>query len=222
MKGKVSILSANMKTDLYRWAYILALITIFYNVVEGVVSVFLGLQDETLSLFGFGLDSFVEVISGVGVWHMLLRLKQHDYVEPDRFERRALKITGTAFYILTVGLIATAAVNLAQGHQPETTFWGIVIAAISILSMLALVHFKTRVGRDLGSEAIVADAHCTRACLYLSVILLAASAGYEATGIGGMDSAGAMLIAFFAFREGRESFQKAAGKSCSCGASCHQ
>jgi hypothetical protein len=56
---------------LWRLAGALALITIFYNVAEGLVSVFFGLEDETVALFGFGLDSFVEVISGVGVWHMI-------------------------------------------------------------------------------------------------------------------------------------------------------
>ncbi|MRR34541.1 hypothetical protein EG829_07545, partial [bacterium] len=62
--------------ELYRKAALLALITIVYNIVEGVVSVWFGAADETLSLFGFGLDSFVEVISGVGIWHMVRRLQR--------------------------------------------------------------------------------------------------------------------------------------------------
>ena len=87
---------------LYQKANWLALITIYYNLLEGAVSVFFGFQDETLSLFGFGLDSFVEVISGIGVWHMIRRLRQSADGNPDRFEQRALKTTGTAFYLLTV------------------------------------------------------------------------------------------------------------------------
>jgi len=55
------------QTDLKYRAIVLAYITIFYNLAEGIVSVYFGLEDETLSLFGFGLDSFVEVISGVGI-----------------------------------------------------------------------------------------------------------------------------------------------------------
>ena len=61
---------------LYQKANWLALITIFYNLLEGAVSVFFGFQDETLSLFGFGVDSFVEVISGIGIWHMIRRFRQ--------------------------------------------------------------------------------------------------------------------------------------------------
>lgn len=203
--------------DLYKWANTLALITIFYNIGEGLVSVYFGLEDETIALFGFGIDSFVEVISGIGIWHMIRRLSGDGNDRPDRFERQALKVTGTAFYILTIGLIVTAAVNLYLGHAPQTTFWGIVVALVSILSMWLLLHYKVKVGKELGSHAILADAGCTKTCIYLSVVLLISSAGYELTGIGGLDSIGAVLIAGFSYREGREAFQKAKGEIVCCG-----
>jgi uncharacterized membrane protein len=226
----MKILSLNLmhkKTKLYKWASALALITIFYNIFEGLVSVYFGLEDETIALFGFGLDSFVEVISGLGIWHMIMRIKfsslpvikwgMRGFDEsPDRFEKQALKITGTAFYILTAGLIAISIVNIYKGHKPETTLWGIIIAAISIITMWILIHFKIKVGRQLNSHAILADANCTKTCLYLSLVLLLSSIGYELTGIGGMDSIGAILIGVLSFREGREAFQKAKGKACMC------
>ena len=208
------------KESLYRWAYALAVITIFYNVLEGVVSIYFGAEDETLALFGFGLDSFVEVISGVGIWHMIKRIRRNHDADPDQFERQALKITGTAFYILSIGLTGTALANIYQGHKPETTFWGIVISLISIVTMWLLIHYKIKVGKQLDSQAIVADAHCTRACLYLSIVLLLSSGGYELTGIGGLDSVGAIFIAGISLKEGRESFQKAKGLSCSCQNNC--
>jgi divalent metal cation (Fe/Co/Zn/Cd) transporter len=210
------------KESLYRWAYALAVITIFYNILEGLVSICLGIEDETLALFGFGLDSFVEVISGVGIWHMIKRIRKNYDANPDHFERQALKITGAAFYILSIGLIATALVNIYQGHKPETTFWGIVISLISIVTMWFLIHYKVKVGKQLDSQAIIADANCTKACLYLSIILLLSSAGYELTGIGGIDSTGAIFIAGLSFKEGRESFQKAKGLSCSCQGNCQR
>jgi zinc transporter ZupT len=205
---------------LYRQALLLAYITIIYNLIEGVVAVSFGFEDETLALFGFGLDSFVEVISGIGIWHMTTRMKDAGDVSPDQFERRALRTTGTAFYLLAVGLTVTGLLNLIRGHAPETTFWGIVVSSISIFTMWALIHFKMKVGKALGSQAIVADANCTRACMYLSFALLFASAGYELTGIGGLDALGAFAIAWFAWREGKESFEKARGIGCSCGTSC--
>ena len=179
---------------LYRRALTLAMITIFYNIVEGVVSVWLGLEDDTLSLFGFGLDSFVEVISGVGIWHMVRRQQARPDEDPDHFERTALKITGTAFYVLAAGLVASAAWNLYNLHRPDTTFWGVVIALVSLSVMWLLIRAKEKVGREIGSAAILADAECSRACMILSVVLLAASAGYELTGIGGLDAAGHLLF----------------------------
>jgi divalent metal cation (Fe/Co/Zn/Cd) transporter len=217
----VLLTSVAGKESFYRRASALALITIFYNLIEGVVSVFFGMEDGTIALFGFGVDSFVEVLSGVGIWHMVRRMKQHGSEDADRFERTALKVTGTAFYLLTAGLLVTAVVSSFRGQKPETTLWGIIVSVISILSMWLLMHYKTKVGRQFNSQALLADAACTRACIYLSVVLLFSSVGYELTGLGLIDSIGAAGIAVLAFREGRESFEKARGNfSCSCQGTC--
>lgn len=204
----------------YAMARLLAALTIGYNIVEGGVSVWLGAGDEALSLFGFGVDSFIEVISAVGIWHMLRRIEAHGGEARDEFERRALRVTGGAFYLLTLGLALMAVVSVWQRHRPETTFWGIVVSLASISFMWLLIHYKTRVGKALGSQAILADAACSRACLYLSLVLLAASAGYELTGIGSLDAAGAAFIAWLSWREGREAFGKARGAACSCSCGC--
>lgn len=205
------------REQLLKQALGLAMVSVGYNILEGLVSVFFGLEDETLALFGFGLDSFVEVVSGMGIWHMVRRLQHIPDEHPDRFEQTALRITGFSFYTLTLGLTATAAYSLYAGHRPETTTWGIVISLISMATMWLLLSLKLKVGRALNSQAIVADAHCTRACLALSVVLLASSLLYEFTTIGGMDALGALGIAWFCWREGRESLEKAKGKTCSCG-----
>jgi len=204
---------------LYRTATLLALITIFYNMLEGAVSVWFGAEDETISLFGFGLDSFVEVISGIGIWHMLRRLGRGSPEDRDSFERRALQITGGAFYLLAAGLVATAILSILQQHHPETTRWGIIISIVSIATMWLLIRYKVKVGTALNSPAILADAACTRTCLRLSVVLLAASAGYALTGIGWFDAAGTLMIALLSVAEGREAFGKARGLACSCSCS---
>jgi len=208
--------------QLYRTASLLALITIYYNLAEGLVSVWLGAADETLALFGFGLDSFVEVISGIGIWHMIRRIGSGDHPDLDSFEQRALRITGGAFYLLAGSLTLTAVISIVQGHRPESTHWGTVVAVISIITMWALTHYKMKVGRALSSQAILADAACTRTCLQLSAILLAASVGYELTGIGYLDAVGSIFIALLSIREGREAFQKASGLACSCTGSCSE
>lgn len=201
---------------LYKHANFLAVFTIIYNFIEGIVSMWFGAADETLALFGFGVDSFIEVISAVGIWHMIRRIRSNNGETRDEFEQRALKITGSSFYVLSAGLVVTAVMNIYLKHEPETTVWGIVISLVSIMFMWFLIQQKTKVGKALNSDAILADAACSRVCVYLSLVLLAASAGYELTGIGYLDAIGALLIAWFSFKEGRESFQKASGMSCKC------
>ncbi len=207
---------------LLRTAFILSLITIFYNIIEGVVSVFYGSEDETLALFGFGVDSFVEVISGIGIAHMILRMKYSKVATRDKFEKTALRITGFSFFLLAVGLVAGSVINLAQDSQPQTTFAGIIIAAISILTMYWLMKSKLKVGKELNSDAIIADANCTKTCFYLSFILLGASALYEIFNIGYFDILGSLGIAYFAFREGREAFEKVrtGNLACNCETDC--
>ena len=194
----------------------LALFTIIYNIVEGLVSVWLGADDETLALFGFGVDSFIEVVSAIGVWHMLRRIRDNNGESRSEFEQRALRITGSSFYLLSLGLAITAIINLYQQHRPETTIWGIVVSICSISFMWYLIHEKTKVGKALNSSAILADAACSRACVYLSLVLMISSFGYTLTGIGSLDALGALFIAWLSFKEGKEAFEKANGSSCSC------
>lgn len=209
-----------MKTSGYKRASSLAVFTIVYNILEGVVSVWMGASDETLALFGFGVDSFIEVISAVGVWHMLQRIRSNGGETRDEFEQLALRITGVSFYLLTAGLVATAALNLYQHHRPETTLSGVIISLVSISFMWYLIRQKTKVGKALNSPAILADAACSRACLYFSLALLLSSIGYELTGLGSLDAVGAIIIAWLCYREGREAFAKAKGMTCSCCCSC--
>ncbi len=206
-----------IQNRLYRIAFFLALFTIAANIVEGLASMALGAQDETLALFGFGVDSFIEVISAVGIAQMILRIWRNPDAPRSRFETTALRITGFAFYLLTAGLVLGALINIVTARAPESTLWGIVISLISLSVMTGLVAAKRRVGKALNSAPILADANCTLVCIYMSVVLLASSALFELTGFGLLDSLGALGLAWFSFREGRESFEKARGVECECG-----
>ena len=206
----------NIEMRAFGWALRLTAFTIGYNFLEGTVSTLLGFQDETLALFGFGVDSFIEVISAIGIAHMITRIRRFPDVSRDRFEITALRITGSCFYLLAAGLVITAVLNIARGHQPQTTFWGIVIAVTSIITMWVLIVLKVRVGKQLDSQPIIADANCTKVCLYMSFVLLASSLIYELTHIGYLDSIAALGIAYFSAKEGKEAFEKAQGKASCC------
>lgn len=207
---------------LIRIAFVLSLITIFYNIAEGIISVYFGASDETLALLGFGVDSFVEVISGIGILHMILRMKYSKVETRDAFEKTALKITGTAFYFLTAGLVIGSVLKMINNVKPITTIPGIIIAVISILTMYWLMTAKLKVGNALNSDAVIADANCTKTCFYLSFILLVSSGLYELFSIQYFDVLGSLGIAYFAFKEGKESFEKASSGNlmCSCNDHC--
>ena len=200
------------------WTYALwlALFTIVYNLAEGLVSVFFGFSDEALTLFGFGIDSFIEVMSGIGILAMVVRIRQNPGTSRTSFEKTALRVTGTSFYLLIVGLAATAIYNMVVGHKPETTLPGLVISVISIAMMWALVSGKRKVGRALNSQPILSDANCTMVCIYMSVVLLVSSLIYQLTGFGFVDSIGALGLIGFSYNEGKEAFEKAAGMEDCC------
>lgn len=213
----VTITNEATSARLWRSAWLLCLVTICYNVVEGVVSIWFGYDDETLALFGFGVDSIIEVISAIGVAHMVVRLQRHGSEHRDTFERTALRVTGVSFYALTATLVATSGLSIATGHRPETTLSGLVVSLISIAFMWALIRAKVRVGTALSSAPIIADANCSKVCLRMSVVLLVSSALYAAFSIPLVDALGALGLAWYAFHEGRECFDKARGLACSDG-----
>jgi divalent metal cation (Fe/Co/Zn/Cd) transporter len=193
---------------LYRMAFRLSLFTIFYNIAEGLVAMFFGYKDDSLTLFGFGADSFIEVISGLGIAHMVLRVQRNLTDNTYDFERTALKVTGYSFYALVVGLLATSLNNLIAGQKPETTLIGVIISLISIAVMIELKRRKSKIGDALKSDAILADAECTQVCIYMSIVLLVASAIYELTKISYVDIVGSLALAYLSFKEGRECFEK--------------
>lgn len=203
--------SAATEKKLYSIALALAVFTIIYNLAEGIIATWFGYEDETLTLFGFGVDSFIEMISGIGIAHMVLRIRKDPTANRDSFERTALRVTGVAFYVLVAGLLLSAGYIFYTGQKPQTTLWGVIISLISILVMLGLIYGKIKIGKQLNSEPILADANCTKVCIYMSVILLASSGLYELTHLPYIDAAGTLGLAWFSYQEGKECFEKAAG-----------
>lgn len=61
--------------DLNKRALLLSYFTVGYNILEGIVSIFAGLlAGGSIALVGFGLDSFVESLSGsIMIW----RFRKH-------------------------------------------------------------------------------------------------------------------------------------------------
>lgn len=201
----------------YDLAFILGIFTIAYNLIEGIIATWFGFEDETLALFGFGVDSFIEMISGIGIVYMVMRIRQQPRSDRSGFEKTALKITGYSFYLLVAGLTTSSLLSIYLGRKPVTTFWGVLVSLISIVVMLFLIYGKIKTGKALNSDAILADANCTKVCIYMSCVLLASSAIYEFTGFPYADALGTLGLAWFSYEEGKECFEKASSnKHCGC------
>jgi len=144
--------------------------TIAWNSLEGMVGVIAGLVAGSISLIGFGLDSFIEVTSGATLlWRMSV---DADLQNRERNERLSLRIVGICFIGLAIYIAYEALSDLIRRQAPEHSVPGIVLACVSLVVMPVLSRAKKRVGRELGSAAMNADAKQTDFCVYLSLILL--------------------------------------------------
>lgn len=205
------------ESRLYRLAYGLAIFTIVFNLFEGMISTFFGFEEETLTLFGFGVDSFIETISGLGIAHMVLRIQKNPNSKRDQFEIRALQVTGIAFYLLVLGLSLTLVFNVMYGLQPSSTIPGVIISSISIGVMWLMIRAKVRLGDRLDSAPMIADAKCAQICMYMSFILLTSSALYVLFKVPYIDAIGTLGIIYLSYQEGKECFAKAKNQACACG-----
>jgi divalent metal cation (Fe/Co/Zn/Cd) transporter len=102
-----------------------------------------------------------------------------------------------------VGFIGRHFLNLITHHKPETTLWGIIISLVSIIIMFWLMNAKKSIGKKLHSEPIVADANCTKVCVYMSLVLLISSLIYELTGFAYADAIGTAGLIYFSISEGK-------------------
>jgi divalent metal cation (Fe/Co/Zn/Cd) transporter len=144
--------------------------TIAWNSVEGLAAVVSGALAGSISLVGFGIDSFIEVISGlVLLWRMSVDADMH---RRERNEQLSLRIVGGCFLALAVYVGYESVSNLVARKPPEHSVPGIVLACISLVVMPILSRAKKKVGSELGSIAMHADAKQTDFCIYLSAILL--------------------------------------------------
>ncbi len=193
-----------------RRAHVLAWATVAWNVLEGVAAMGFGVSDESLALFGFGADSWIEVGSAVVVlWR--LRGEAGGPGAPSRErERRATQVIGWLMGLLGVGMAAGGVASLASGGHPATTAPGVVISALSLGFMAFLWRAKVQTAEALDSRTVKADAACSRACMQLSVVLWAGSALYlVAPASWWADAVAAVALGLLVGREGLESWREA-------------
>ena len=184
-------------------------LTVGWNVLEGIIAVGAGLAAGSIALIGFGVDSFVETISGaVIIWRLMAETRgQHDGEAIERVEQRAERFVGIAFLLLAAYVAFEAVRSLINQDAPDASPVGIVLTAVSIVVMLWLARAKRRIGLALGSRAMIADAQQTYACWYLSVVALAGLALNALFGFWWADPVAALGITVLLIREGIEALR---------------
>ncbi|OCG74867.1 cation transporter [Microbacterium sediminis] len=181
-----------------RW---IVAITIAWNVIEGIVALLAGGAASSAALIGFGLDSFVEVLSAAAVaW-------QFAAPDPEGRERTALRVIAIAFFALAAYVTIDAILALTGAREPEHSPVGIALAALSLVVMPILSAIERRTGRELGSASAVADSKQTLMCAYLSGAVLLGLVANAALGWAWADAIAALVIAVFAVREGVEAWR---------------
>lgn len=194
---------------LLRRGLILEYLTVGWNIVEGLVAVGAGIAAGSVALIGFGVDSFVESLSGsVLIWRLRAEaVGEADEERVEHVERRAARLVAISFLALAGYVAFEGARTLIGQERPEASPVGIGLTALSIAVMLWLARAKRRTGEALGSRALVADSQQTFACWYLSVTTLAGLALNAVMGLWWADPVAALVIAAFLVREAREAWE---------------
>jgi len=174
-----------------------------YHVVEAAVAVGAGLAAGSIALIGFGADSLIESLAGL----IVLWLFTGSRLGSARAERRAQQLIAISFYVLAAYVAIESVRSLIGGHEPESSWLGIALAAFTVVTMPLLASWKRRVARALNSAAAVKEASQTQLCAYLSIALLIGLGANALFGLWWMDPAAALFIAAVAVKEGRESWR---------------
>jgi divalent metal cation (Fe/Co/Zn/Cd) transporter len=183
--------------------------TIAWNSLEGLAAVIAGAVSGSISLVGFGIDSFIEVTSGAALlWRMAV---DPDAEKRERNEKRALRIVGFCFLALAAYVTYESTRNLWRKQAADHSIAGIVLACLSLIVMPLLSRAKHTVGDALGSAAMHADAKQTDFCVYLSAILLVGLLLNALFGLWWADPVAALIMVPIIANEGLQGIR---GKEC--------
>lgn len=191
-----------MDSKLHKKALLLSYFTVGYNILEGIISIFAGLLAGSIALVGFGLDSFVESLSGsVMIW----RFSKHGKIseeEEEKVEKKAIRFIAYTFFILGAYVFYESAKKLYFHEIPERSLLGIIIALVSIIVMPVLFYNKYQTGKSINSKSLVADSKQTLACVFLSVALLIGLGLNYLYGLWQADPIVGLIIVLFLIKEG--------------------
>ena len=167
-----------------RIAVIFALLTIAFNSIEGICSIYFGMKKKQLSLFGFGLGSTLEVISATIVYFQLTykeKVAEGKGTQTEKNEiyvareRKATLTIGILLLILSLSVITNAIYKIVNHLQPETALFGLLVSIFSLGLMYWIYTYKLKAAQILKSPTLLADCKCTMGCMREGLTLLLGS-----------------------------------------------
>ena len=178
--------------------------TVGWNVIEGIIAIAAGVMAGSIALVGFGLDSYIEVASGlVLIW----RLRKHGFTndeEEEAAEKKAIFFVGVTFLLLAVYVTYQSGKKLLLQEHPDESLIGIILAIVSLIVMPLLALYKKRIATEINSRALRADALETLACSYLSLTLVLGLGANALFGWWWADPVAALAMVYFLIKEGWE------------------
>jgi divalent metal cation (Fe/Co/Zn/Cd) transporter len=207
--------------DWERRALWLARATMAWNLLEGLVAMGFGIQEESVALFGFGVDSWVEVGSA-GVVYWKLTKKTGSAITRKNQERRATRLISGLFLALAAATAFGGAAQLVTGAHPDSSIPSLIVSVVSLSFMFFLWRAKKATALALNSKALLMDAACSRACIQLSAVLFVGSVLFVlAPALWWADAIAALGLGVLIGREGLEGWRAATRADfdggCGCG-----
>lgn len=197
-----------MDLVLYKKGLKLEYFTVGYNVLEAIASIIFGGIAGSIALIGFGLDSVIESMSGmVLIWRLSRGMNSNEEYD-EMIEQRARKFVAMTFFVLGAYILYESISTLVQNEAPDKSLAGIIIAILSLIIMPFLANAKIKVGKQINSKALLADAKETLACMYLSAALLLGLGGNYLFGFWQADPIASIIIALYLFKEGYENWKE--------------
>ena len=196
---------ADLRPRLVRRAMLLEVAVILYNVLEGAVSIVAGVLAGSVALIGFGLDSAIEVSASVAVLSHLWLNRDDEALE---WERRVAMFVGVTLLLLAIYVGAQAVYDLVAASEPEESYLGIGIAAVSLVVMPFVSRKEHSLSHEIGSRSLEAESRETLMCTYLSAALLLGLGANALFGWWWADPIAALVIVGFLVKEGWEALTR--------------
>ena len=178
----------------------LVAVSVAFGLLSGTVSVFTGLQDHSLGVFGIGLGVLADVTgSAVLVWRF--RAERRQPMRSGTAETSAAVIVSAALAVVSLVLIIQSVLALAARSRPGTSSVTLIAAGVSLAVLAPLAVAKRRLGKRMSSRALQGDGALSGIGAATSLLALAALGLNDSLGWWWADRVAALVVAAVAAAE---------------------